>query len=293
MAKKVLVAVFIAGLIMLSLSELMILSSVTAQLAQLKEDMNYLKNNQKQMVNTVVQTPTENLLHSIDYHYADLDTENSLVNCEIVITLKEVCDDTKVSLLYNDRSYELTKDSNQFKVIVPISIFETHYHSATLMVSSKGVTKVESVFLNMDIDYHDFLPMIHVGGSASFSRNAENFYVTYNQTWDYTYVNNETFEKIYLVTETNGKEVSKKDMTNDVLSSNGTYEFKEKVTYPMSENKDTLEVYLLATDSYGYTHYHNVIFRRPNNTIEPKHGYGTKIIDSQGSVVYDSQDVFN
>ena len=82
-------------------------------------------------------------------------------------------------------------------------------------------------------------------------------------------------------------------MTNDVLSSNGTYEFKEKVTYPMSENKDTLEVYLLATDSYGYTHYHNVIFRRPNNTIEPKHGYGTKILNSQGVLVYGTQDNYN
>lgn len=293
MMKKLLIAILVAGLIALSLGELMILSSLSTQIVQLKNEIQNLRNNQNQIVTQTVQTPTENLVHSIDYHYSDLDTENSQVNCEILVTLKETTDDTQVSLLYNDRSYKLTKESNQFKTIMPVSIFDSHYLSATLMVSSNGVTKVESVYLNMDIEYSDFLPMIDVAGSASYSRNAENLYVTYNQTWNYNKVDHATFETVYLIAEINGKQVSKKDMTNDVLSSNGTYEFKEKVTYPMSENKDTLEVYLLATDSYGYTHYHNVIFRRPNNTIEPKHGYGTKILNSQGVLVYGTQDNYN
>ena len=89
MMKKLLIAILVAGLIALSLGELMILSALSTQIVQLKNEIQNLRNNQNQIVTQTVQTPTENLVHSIDYHYSDLDTENSQVNCEILVTLKE------------------------------------------------------------------------------------------------------------------------------------------------------------------------------------------------------------
>lgn len=97
------------------------------------------------------------------------------------------------------------------------------------------------------------------------------------------------FEKFFLVTELNGKEIERKDITDDVKSSEeyekGIATFALSASYEVVEGDD-LRTYVVAEDSLGYIHKDLARYWKQSKGAVAEAVYGGEsIYDRQGNMV--------
>ena len=109
--------------------------------------------------------------------------------------------------------------------------------------------------------------------------------------WDYlNNVSKIVFENFAIVTEINGKEVKRVDVTEEVKNAEGfaegivALEFKD--TYEVVEG-DAVSVYVVAKDSLGYIHKTLAHYwqRSGGASAEAVYG-GESVYDKQGNMIY-------
>lgn len=98
------------------------------------------------------------------------------------------------------------------------------------------------------------------------------------------------FETFFLVTELNGKEIERKDITDDVKSAEnylkGIATFKLSDSYEVIEGDD-LRIFVVAEDSLGYIHKALARYWKKSNGAEAETVYGGEsIYDKHGNMVY-------
>ena len=202
------------------------------------------------------------LLSSVAAEYGDIDLENHTIDVTVKIVPKLISDDLNIQISMNGRKAELSRDGNYFIGTIPVDIYNIGEQMLMTIDTAAGTQTQYLSEIQVEYLWGERIPSLYysdISGQAIFAEGKYtlNGHININcspavQTPDVT------FESFILVTELNGKEISKEDITSEVLNyeayPNGVYWYD---TYQMeceAVEGDELGIYLVATDSLGYLH---------------------------------------
>ena len=202
------------------------------------------------------------LLSSVAAEYGDIDLENHTIDVTVKIVPKLISDDLNIQISMNGRKAELSRDGNYFIGTIPVDIYNIGEQMLMTIDTAAGTQTQYLSEIQVEYLWGERIPSLYysdISGQATFAEGKYtlNGHININcspavQTPDVS------FESFILVTELNGKEISKEDITSEVLNyeayPNGVYWYD---TYQMeceAVEGDELGIYLEATDSLGYLH---------------------------------------
>ena len=202
------------------------------------------------------------LLSSVAAEYGDIDLENHTIDVTVKIVPKLISDDLNIQISMNGRKAELSRDGNYFIGTIPVDIYNMGEQMLMTIDTEAGPQTQYLSEIQVEYLWGERIPSLYysdISGQATFAEGKYtlNGHININcspavQTPDVT------FESFILVTELNGKEISKEDISSEVLNyeayPNGVYWYD---TYQMeceAVEGDELGIYLEATDSLGYLH---------------------------------------
>ena len=202
------------------------------------------------------------LLSSVAAEYGDIDLENHTIDVTVKLVPKLISDDLKIQISMNGRKAELSRDGNYFIGTIPVDIYNVGEQMLMTIDTATGTQTQYLSEIRVEYLWGERIPSLYysdISGQATFAEGKYtlNGHININcspavQTPDVT------FESFILVTELNGKEINKEDISSEVLNyeayPNGVYWYD---TYQMeceAVEGDELGIYLEATDSLGYLH---------------------------------------
>ena len=202
------------------------------------------------------------LLSSVAAEYGDIDLENHTIDVTVKLVPKLISDDLKIQISMNGRKAELSRDGNYFIGTIPVDIYNVGEQMLMTIDTAAGTQTQYLSEIQVEYLWGERIPSLYysdISGQATFAEGKYtlNGHININcspavQTPDVT------FESFILVTELNGKEINKEDISSEVLNyeayPNGVYWYD---TYQMeceAVEGDELGIYLEATDSLGYLH---------------------------------------
>lgn len=202
------------------------------------------------------------LLSSVAAEYGDIDLENHTIDVTVKIVPKLISDDLNIQISMNGRKAELSRDGNYFIGTIPVDIYNIGEQMLMTIDTAAGTQTQYLSEIQLEYLWGERIPSLYysdISGQATFAEGKYtlNGHININcspavQTPDVT------FESFILVTELNGKEISKEDISSEVLNyeayPNGVYWYDTYQTECEAVEGDELGIYLEATDSLGYLH---------------------------------------
>lgn len=203
------------------------------------------------------------LLAGVEYAYGELDPETRKVDIQLNLIPKQISGEMTVNISFDDTTVELTRNGNSFEGSVPVGLFVEDEHPLMSIVTPEGeqTQYLEDVFITHL--FPEYIPTFYhsdISGEMTFHSTGQ--YVINGALNINCSPSEETpnvrFVRYALITELNGKEIEREDITQDVLGfetyPNGVY-FREdyQKTYEVKQG-DELIIYLEAEDSLGYIH---------------------------------------
>lgn len=235
------------------------------------------------------------LLSGVEYEYGELNTDWHTVDIKISVVPKVITDDMSICVRCGAAEAELTRYENEYIGLIPVDLFNEEEKILLTITTADGQQTEYLQNIYIDCLWTGYLPSLYycdISGSATFTEGK----YTLNAALDINCSPVEdtpdvTFTNFVLVTELNGAEIGREDISEDVLNyeayPHGVYfrdEYKKE--YEASEG-DELAIYLEATDSMGYVHQRLVHYWKEQNgaSAETVDG-GEMIYDSEGNLLY-------
>ena len=234
--------------------------------------LDYSQERQNQQIINQVQSIYQNvdeklreeasLLSLVEAEYGEFNLEDHTIDVTVKLVPKLISDDMKVRVSINGHNTELSRTGNNFVGTIPVDIYNMGEQILMTIDTAAGTQTQYLSEIQVEYLWGERIPSLYysdISGQATFAEGKYtlNGHININcspavQTPDVT------FESFILVTELNGKEISKEDITSEVLNyeayPNGVYWYD---TYQMeceAVEGDELGIYLEATDSLGYLH---------------------------------------
>ena len=202
------------------------------------------------------------LLSGVEAEYGEINLQDHTVDVTMKLVPKLISEDMKISVSINGRSVDLTKSGSAFTGMIPVDIYNV---DELLLMSIETEAGTQTQYLSeIQVAYlwETRIPSLYycdLSGDAVFG--AGKYIFTGMLDINCSPVEqtpNVCFEKFVLVTELNGKEINREDISQDVLNyqtyPHGVY-FRDGYTMECEAVEgDELSVYLEVTDSLGYLH---------------------------------------
>ena len=202
------------------------------------------------------------LLSLVEAEYGEFDLENHTIDVKVKLIPKLISEDMKVQVSINGRNTELSRTGNNFVGTIPVDIYNVGEQILMTIETAAGSQTQYLSEIQVEYLWGDRIPSLYysdITGQATFAEGKYtlNGHININcsptvQTPDVK------FENFMLVTELNGKQINKEDITSDVLNyeayPNGVYWYDEYKMECEAVEGDELGIYLEATDSLGYLH---------------------------------------
>ena len=202
------------------------------------------------------------LLSLVEAEYGEFDLENHTIDVTVKLVPKLISEEMKVQVSINGRNTELSRTGNNFVGTIPVDIYNVGEQILMTIETAAGTQTQYLSEIQVEYLWGDRIPSLYysdISGQATFAEGKYtlNGHININcsptvQTPDVK------FENFMLVTELNGKQINKEDITSDVLNyeayPNGVYWYDEYNMECEAVEGDELGIYLEATDSLGYLH---------------------------------------
>ena len=202
------------------------------------------------------------LLSGVEVEYGEINLEDHTIDVTMKLVPKLISDDMKISVSIDGRSTDLTRIGSAFTGTIPVDIYNM---GELLLMSIDTEAGTQTQYLSeIQVEYlwDTRIPSLYycdLSGDATFTEGK--YTLTGMLDINCSAVEqtpNVTFEKFVLVTELNGKEINREDISQDVLNyqtyPHGVY-FRDDYTMECEAVEgDELSIYLEATDSLGYQH---------------------------------------
>lgn len=202
------------------------------------------------------------LLSLVEAEYGEFDLENHTIDVKVKLVPKLISEDMKVQVSINGRNIELSRTGNTFTGTIPVDIYNM---GELMLLTIDTAAGTQTQYLNeIQVEYlwAERIPSLYycdISGDETFEdgKYILNGHLDINcspveDTPDVK------FEKFVLVTELNGKEINREDITEEVLNyeayPHGVYWRSEYNMECEAVEGDELGIYLEATDSLGYLH---------------------------------------
>ena len=235
------------------------------------------------------------LLSSVEYEDGELTTDWHTADVKISVVPKVISDDMTIRVRCANVEAELTRKDEAYIGLLPVALFTEDEQILMTITTADGVQTEYLDDVYIGYLWSQYLPSLYHGeitGSATFA--GEKYSLDGTLMIDCSPVEstpNVTFAKFELVTELNDQQISREDITLDVLNfasyPEGVYfrdEYKQE--YEVQEG-DSLAIYLEATDSMGYVHRMLVHYWKQRDGAYAETVYGSETIyDSEGNLLY-------
>lgn len=202
------------------------------------------------------------LLSLLEAEYGEFHPEDYTIDVTVKLVPKLISEDMKVQVSINDRNTELSRSGNNFTGTIPVDIYNV---GEQMLMTIETTADIQTQYLSdIQVEYlwGGIIPSLYycdISGDETF----ENGKYTLNGHLDIncspvTDTPDVKFEKFVLVTELNGKEIKREDITEEVLNyesyPHGVYWRSEYNMECEAVEGDELGIFLEATDSLGYLH---------------------------------------
>ena len=202
------------------------------------------------------------LLSNISAEHGELNVEDHTIDVTVSLVPKLISDDMKVQLSINGRTTELSRNGSTFTGMIPVNIYNKDEQLLMTIETAAGTQTQFLPEVQTEYLWEGRLPTLYhceISGERGLS---EGKYVL-NGELDINCspvedTPNVRFEKFVLVTELNGKEINREDISQDVLNyqtyPHGVFFRHDYHMECEAAEGDELGIYLEATDSLGYLH---------------------------------------
>ena len=242
--------------------------NLEATIRNLRSDLNYAVSNLEDRVNSVYANVDEflkqeaSLVSGVEAEYGEIDLENHTIDVTVKLVPKVISDDMKVHLSIDGRNAELTRNGTSFSGTIAVDIYNLGEQLLMSIVTNAGTQTQYLSEVQVEYLWSERIPSLYycdLSGTGTLSEGK------YSLTGELD-INcsapeqtpNVKFEKFVLVTELNGKEINREDISKDVLNAqnypHGVYFRHDYQMECEAVEGDDLRIYLEATDSLGYLH---------------------------------------
>ena len=202
------------------------------------------------------------LLSNVTAEHGELNVDDHTIDVTVSLVPKLISDDMKVQLSINGRTTELSRNGSNFTGMIPVNIYNKDEQLLMTIETAAGTQTQFLPEVQTEYLWEGRLPSLYhceISGERGLS---EGKYVL-NGELDINCspvedTPNVRFEKFVLVTELNGKEINREDISQDVLNyqtyPHGVYFRHDYQMECEAAEGDELGIYLEATDSLGYLH---------------------------------------
>ena len=202
------------------------------------------------------------LLSNVTAEHGELNVEDHTIDVTVSLVPKLISDDMKVQISINGRTTELSRNGSNFTGTIPVNIYNKDEQLLMTIETAAGTQTQFLPEVQTEYLWEGRLPTLYhceISGDRGLS---EGKYVL-NGELDINCspvedTPNVHFEKFVLVTELNGKEINREDISQDVLNyqtyPHGVFFRHDYHMECEAAEGDELGIYLEATDSLGYLH---------------------------------------
>ena len=277
------------------------INSLSDEIDDLKRDYVSEENMLRDQINSIYRNVDEqlkkqaSLLTVSTFSLGELDTKTQKVPVTIQIVPKVISEDMQIKVELDGEQADFVKNGNFYEATIPVALFLTEDPYPMVSITTTGITKTEKLEeIWLGELWGKWFPSLWAEDTTGRSSFKDGKLVFDTQTlieWDYSdNVSKIIFENFAIVTEINGKEVKRVDVTEKVKNADGfaegvvALEFTD--TYEAVEG-DAVSVYVVAEDSFGYIHKTLAHFWKKSGgaTAETVYG-GESIYDKQGNMIY-------
>lgn len=230
----------------------------------MNSSVSMLENSINSIYNNVDQQLKEeaSLLSGVGAEYGDINIDDHTIDVTVKLVPKLISEDMKISVSINGRNADLTKTGSAFTGTIPVDIYNKDELMFMSIETEAGIqtqylSEIQVVHLwdtRIPSLYYCDLPGTGTFGEGKYSLTGE---LDINCS-PVEQTPNVSFERFVLVTELNGKEINREDISQDVLNyqnySHGVYFRHDYQMECEAVEGDDLSIYLEATDSLGYLH---------------------------------------
>ena len=202
------------------------------------------------------------LLSGMEAEYGEINLEDHTIDVTVKLLPKFISDDMTIQVSINGRNTELSRTGNNFTGTIPVDLYNMGEQMLMTIDTAAGTQTQYLSEIQVEYLWGNRIPSLYysdISGQATFAEGKYtlNGHININcsptvQTPDVK------FESFVLVTELNGKQINKEDITEKVLNyeayPNGVYWYDEYKMECEAVEGDELGIYLEATDSLGYLH---------------------------------------
>ena len=202
------------------------------------------------------------LLSGVDAEYGEISIEDHTIDVTVKLVPKLISENMKVQVSIDGRSTDLSRDGSAFSGTIAVDIYNV---GEQILMTIKTDSGTQTQFLSeirTEYLWEGKIPSLYhcdISGNGTFTEGK----YTLNGTIDINcspieYTPDIKFEKFVLVTEQNGTEINREDITSEVLNyqtyPHGVYWRDEYKMECEAKEGDDVRIYLEATDSLGYLH---------------------------------------
>ena len=274
----------------------------------LRREIDYLRNDYlseddmlRDQINSIYRNVDEqlkkraSLITESTFSLGELDTKTQMVPVTIQIVPKEIHEDMQIKVELDGEQAEFVKNGSFYEAIIPVGLFLIEEPYPMVSITSGGVTKTEKLEeIWLGELWGKWFPSLWAEDTTGRSSFKDGKLVFDTQTligWDYSDNTSQiVFENFAIITEINGKEVKRVDVTDEVKNADGfaegivALEFTD--TYEVIEG-DAVSVYVVAEDSFGYIHKTLAHYWKRSGGASAEAVYGGEsIYDKQGNMIY-------
>ncbi len=223
----------------------------------LTSELNLVRNDIRSIYNNVDEQMKKqaSLLTSVDYALGELDTKNQTIDVQIKVVPKNITPNMTLSVKLGDTVANFNQSGKEFTAVIPVDMFLDYDEHPMLYINSENGIQTEILEDVIVSNLSDrYLPKVYADIPADVSYSKGRIELDSHlhiSTKPSMYGNDIYFVTYELVTELNGEEIERADLTDKVRE--GIYDERIRKSIPAKQG-ETVVIYLLAEDSLGYTH---------------------------------------
>ena len=261
---KFLIAALVIGLAVCFVQISQLSDRITQQQNAMNDQHQQFMNQLESIYDNVDQKLREeaSLLSGVEAEYGKLDLEAHTIDVTVKIVPKRISEDMQVRVSINGRDAELTRNGSAFSGTIPVDLYNMGEGMLLSIDSAEGTQTQYLSEIQVEYLWAERIPSLYycdISGSGTFT---EGKYTLDGQIDINCSPAEKTpdvkFVKFVLVTQRNGNEIGREDITEDVLDyemyPHGVYWRDEYKMECEAKEGDDVRIYLEATDSLGYLH---------------------------------------
>lgn len=243
---------------------LMKLNNLTNELNNLQSQLSYWQsdvNNIRSDISSIYDNVDEHLkkeaslLSHVDYKLGELDSSSHKAAVHLKVVPKNIAEDLQLSVSLGEESVAFVKKDNEYTASLLVNIFLDYgEHPMLHMQTTEGIMTELLESVDLSYIYYKYLPVLESDISGSTTYRNGMLAIDGNVLIDCMPSSpscNTTIVKAELITEKNGKEIDRKDITSKMQDDYCDFTFEKE--YKVDSGED-LAMYLEVEDSAGYIH---------------------------------------